>query len=50
MHVGLCCGWSNYLKLDDARFVQEELKQMLLAEELGFNSMWMTNITSTTIR
>ena len=42
MHVGLCCGWSNYMKLDDARFVQEELKQMLLAEELGFDSMWMT--------
>lgn len=42
MHVGLCSGWSNYRKIDDAQFTQEELKQMLLAEELGYDSMWMT--------
>ena len=30
MHVGLCTGWSNYQKLPDAQFMQEELKQILL--------------------
>jgi alkanesulfonate monooxygenase SsuD/methylene tetrahydromethanopterin reductase-like flavin-dependent oxidoreductase (luciferase family) len=42
MHVGLCTGWSNYLKLPDAQFMQEELKQILLGEELGYDSIWMT--------
>lgn len=42
MHVGLCSGWSNYNRIDDAQFAQDELKQMLLAEELGYDSMWMT--------
>jgi alkanesulfonate monooxygenase SsuD/methylene tetrahydromethanopterin reductase-like flavin-dependent oxidoreductase (luciferase family) len=42
MHVGLCTGWSNYMKLPDAQFVQEELQQILLGEELGYDSIWMT--------
>ena len=42
MHVGLCTGWSNYRKIEEARFIQEELKQIVLAEELGFDSAWMT--------
>ncbi len=42
MHVGLCTGFSNYMKLPDARFLQEELKQILLGEELGYDSIWMT--------
>ena len=42
MHVGLCNGFSNYMKLPDAQFLEEELAQMLLGEELGFDSMWLT--------
>ncbi len=42
MHVGLCTGFANYRKIDDARFMQEELKQILLGEELGYDSIWMT--------
>jgi len=42
MHVGLCTGFSNYSKLPDAQFMQEELKQILLGEELGYDSIWMT--------
>jgi len=42
MHVGLCTGFSNYLQIDDARFMQEELKQIVLGEELGYDSIWMT--------
>lgn len=42
MHVGLCSGGSNYRHIDDAQFVQDELKQMLLGEELGYDSMWLT--------
>ncbi len=42
MHVGLCTGFSNYSKLPDAQFLQEELQQILLGEELGYDSIWMT--------
>ncbi|HEY0299918.1 MAG TPA: LLM class flavin-dependent oxidoreductase [Rhizomicrobium sp.] len=42
MHVGLCTGFANYRKIDDAQFMQEELKQILLGEELGYDSIWMT--------
>jgi len=42
MHVGLCTGFSNYMKLPDAQFLQEELNQILLGEELGYDSIWMT--------
>jgi alkanesulfonate monooxygenase SsuD/methylene tetrahydromethanopterin reductase-like flavin-dependent oxidoreductase (luciferase family) len=42
MHVGLCTGFANYRKVPDAQFMQEELKQILLGEELGYDSIWMT--------
>jgi len=42
MHVGLCTVFANYAHVPDARFMQEELKQLLLADELGFDSIWMT--------
>ena len=42
MHVGICTGFANYAKIEDSRFLQEELKQLLLCEELGFDSLWMT--------
>lgn len=42
MHVGLCTGFANYARMPDAPFLQEELKQLLLADELGFESVWMT--------
>ncbi len=42
MHVGLSTGFANHSKVDDARFIREEMTQLLLAEELGFDSLWMT--------
>jgi alkanesulfonate monooxygenase SsuD/methylene tetrahydromethanopterin reductase-like flavin-dependent oxidoreductase (luciferase family) len=42
MHVGICTGFANYAKVEDARFLQEELKQLVLVDELGFDSVWMT--------
>jgi len=42
MHVGLCTGFANYRKIDDAQFMQDELRQILLGEELGYDSIWMT--------
>ncbi len=42
MHVGIASGFANHLKVDDRRFLQEELTQLLLGAELGFQSIWMT--------
>jgi alkanesulfonate monooxygenase SsuD/methylene tetrahydromethanopterin reductase-like flavin-dependent oxidoreductase (luciferase family) len=42
MHVGICTGFANYQHVDDTRFMQEELKQLLLCDELGYDSVWMT--------
>ncbi len=42
MHVGLCTGFANYRKIDDAQFLQDELRQILLGEELGYDSIWVT--------
>ena len=42
MHVGLATGFANHSKIDDHRFVQEELAQLELADELGFDSVWIT--------
>ncbi|MBL8548818.1 MAG: LLM class flavin-dependent oxidoreductase [Hyphomonadaceae bacterium] len=42
MHVGMGTGFANSLGIDDARFIQEEFKQCLLAAELGFESVWIT--------
>jgi alkanesulfonate monooxygenase SsuD/methylene tetrahydromethanopterin reductase-like flavin-dependent oxidoreductase (luciferase family) len=42
MHVGLSTGFANHSKIDDTRFIREEMIQCLLAEELGFDSVWIT--------
>src|SRR5215469_16572016 len=42
MHVGLATGFANHSKLPDAQFIQEEFTQLTLADELGFDSIWMT--------
>jgi alkanesulfonate monooxygenase SsuD/methylene tetrahydromethanopterin reductase-like flavin-dependent oxidoreductase (luciferase family) len=42
MHVGLATGFANHTKVDDAQFIREELTQLQLADELGFDSVWMT--------
>ena len=42
MHVGLCTGFANYMRIPDAQFMQEELAQILYGEELGYDSIWMT--------
>jgi alkanesulfonate monooxygenase SsuD/methylene tetrahydromethanopterin reductase-like flavin-dependent oxidoreductase (luciferase family) len=42
MHVGLATGFANHSKIDDGQFIQEEFTQLTLADELGFDSIWMT--------
>lgn len=42
MHVGLNSGFANHAGIDDRRFMREELGQIVLAEELGFESIWLT--------
>lgn len=42
MHVGISTGFANHSKVDDTRFVREELAQLDLAAELGFESAWIT--------
>jgi alkanesulfonate monooxygenase SsuD/methylene tetrahydromethanopterin reductase-like flavin-dependent oxidoreductase (luciferase family) len=42
MHVGLATGFANHSKVPDDQFIREEMIQLLLAEELGFDSLWMT--------
>jgi alkanesulfonate monooxygenase SsuD/methylene tetrahydromethanopterin reductase-like flavin-dependent oxidoreductase (luciferase family) len=42
MHVGMATGFANHTKVDDRQFVAEELMQLELAEELGFDSVWIT--------
>ena len=42
MHVGLATGFANHSRIDDGQFVQEEFTQLTLADELGFDSIWMT--------
>ena len=42
MHVGLSTGFANHSRIDDTRFLREEMIQCLLAEELGFDSVWIT--------
>jgi alkanesulfonate monooxygenase SsuD/methylene tetrahydromethanopterin reductase-like flavin-dependent oxidoreductase (luciferase family) len=42
MHIGMATGFANHLKIDDARFMREEFVQCMLAEELGFDSLWIT--------
>ena len=44
MHVGLATGFAHQRgkDYDDARFVREEIENLVLAEELGFDSVWIT--------
>jgi len=48
MHVGMATGLSHYgpngedAPYPDARFVREELEKWVLAEELGLDSVWIT--------
>jgi len=42
MHVGIASGFANHSKIDDRQFVREELMQLELAAELGFESIWIT--------
>jgi alkanesulfonate monooxygenase SsuD/methylene tetrahydromethanopterin reductase-like flavin-dependent oxidoreductase (luciferase family) len=42
MHVGLGTGFANHAEIDDRQFVKEEMRQILYGEELGFESIWMT--------
>jgi len=42
MHVGMATGFANHLCINDAQFVQEEMKQILYGESLGFESVWIT--------
>jgi len=42
MHVGIASGFANHSKIDDRQFIREELTQLELAAELGFESIWIT--------
>jgi len=44
MHVGLATGMAHQRGNDypDVQFIQEELENLVLAEELGFDSVWIT--------
>jgi len=42
MHVGLATGFANHSKIDDGQFLNEEFTQLQLADELGFDSIWIT--------
>ena len=44
MHVGLATGFAHQRgdTYDDARFLREEIDNLVLAEELGFDSVWIT--------
>ncbi|WP_126172142.1 LLM class flavin-dependent oxidoreductase [Altericroceibacterium xinjiangense] len=44
MHVGLATGFAHQRgkSYPDARFVREEIENLVLAEELGFDSVWIT--------
>ena len=42
MHVGIASGFANHGHVDDRQFIREEMTQLLLAAELGFESIWMT--------
>jgi alkanesulfonate monooxygenase SsuD/methylene tetrahydromethanopterin reductase-like flavin-dependent oxidoreductase (luciferase family) len=42
MHCGIASGFANHRSIDDVRFIQEEFDQLLLADELGFDSIWIT--------
>lgn len=42
MHVGIATGFANHARINDVQFIREEFTQLELADELGFESAWMT--------
>lgn len=42
MHVGMSTGFANHAQIPDRQFVDEEMKQILYGEELGFDSIFIT--------
>lgn len=42
MHVGMATGFANHRDIPDRQFVAEEMKQILYGEELGYESIWIT--------
>ena len=44
MHVGMATGFAHQRgnSYPDVQFVQEELENLVLAEDLGFDSVWIT--------
>ncbi|MBN8820244.1 MAG: LLM class flavin-dependent oxidoreductase [Sphingomonas sp.] len=44
MHIGLASGFAHQRGNDypDVQFIQEEVENLVLAEELGFDSVWIT--------
>ncbi len=42
MHVGMATGFANHAPIDDRRFLKEEFDLIRLGDELGYESMWMT--------
>lgn len=42
MHVGLSTGFANHSQIDSGQFVKEEMAQILYGEELGFESIFIT--------
>ena len=44
MHVGIATGFQHQSgdEVDDRKFLQEDLEMALLAESLGFESIWVT--------
>ena len=42
MHVGIATGFANHSSVPDRQFVREELAQLELAAQLGFESIWIT--------
>jgi alkanesulfonate monooxygenase SsuD/methylene tetrahydromethanopterin reductase-like flavin-dependent oxidoreductase (luciferase family) len=42
MHVGIATGFANHTQVNDGQFLKEELGQLELADQLGFESAWIT--------
>ena len=42
MHVGMATGFANHKPIDDRRFIKEEFDLIRLGNELGYESVWMT--------
>jgi len=42
MHVGMSTGFANHRQIPDLQFIDEEMKQILYGEELGYDSIFIT--------